>query len=103
MTAYYEEIMELWKAGNFVDAIRSFSRWIPKGLVSEEEIRSFNRELAEFWQLVEAECGKNPEAVFALYEMLRKAKNWDDERLCEELEISSKTLEHIKRRHKTKL
>ena len=45
MTAYYEEIMELWKEGNFLDAIRYFSRWMPKGLVSEEESESFKKGL----------------------------------------------------------
>ncbi|MGA2468969.1 MAG: hypothetical protein ABSH06_32110 [Thermodesulfobacteriota bacterium] len=38
MTAYYEEIMELWKARKFSDAISYFSQWIPKGLVSQGEI-----------------------------------------------------------------
>jgi hypothetical protein len=59
MTAYYEEIMELWKAGEFFDAIRYSCRWIPEGLISEEEGRSFNKELARFWEFVEVECGEN--------------------------------------------
>lgn len=100
MTAYYEEIMELWKAGKFFDAIRYFSRWIPEGLVSEEKRKSFNRELGKFWELVEVECGKNAEVVFTLYEMLKKARNWDDVRLRKELRISKKVIEDIKNRHK---
>ncbi len=28
MTAYYEEIMELWKEGKLSDAIRYFSQWM---------------------------------------------------------------------------
>jgi hypothetical protein len=43
MTVHYEEIMELWKAGNFFEAIRCFSQWMPEGLVSEEESKSFNK------------------------------------------------------------
>jgi len=43
MTVYYEEIMELWQAGNFLDGIRYFSRWLSKGLVSEEESESFKK------------------------------------------------------------
>ena len=100
MTAYYEEIMELWKEGNFLDAIRYFSRWMPKGLVSEEESESFSKDLASFWELVEVECGENAEVVFTLYEMLKKRRDWDDERLCKELRINGKAIEDIKNRHK---
>jgi len=100
VTAYYEEIMELWKAGEFFDAIRCFSPWRPKGFVSDEESKSFNKELARFWEFVEVECEENAEVVFALYEMLKKVRNWDDERLCKELEISGKAIEDIKNRHK---
>lgn len=100
MTAYYEEIMELWKPGKFFDAIRYFCHWMPEGLVSEEESKSFKKELAKFWELVEVECGENAEVVFTLYEMLKKARSWDDVRLCKELEISRKAIEDIKGRHK---
>ena len=100
MTAYYEEIMELWKAGKFSDAISYFSRWMSKGLIGQEEMESFNRYLAEFWELVELESQKNSEVLFILYEMVKKAKNWDDETLCRKLEISNKTIKSIKNRHK---
>lgn len=100
MTAYYEEIMELWKAGSFLDAIKYFSRWMPKGLLNEEEIGSFNQNLATFWQLLEVECEENPEVLFGLYKELKKARNWDDEALCRKLEISDETIEDIKNRHK---
>ena len=100
MTAYYEEIMELWKAEKFSDAISYFSRWMPKGLVSEEESESFKKELAKFWELVEVECEENPDVVFTLYEMLKKARNWDDETLCKELRISEEALDDIKNCHK---
>jgi len=53
VTAYYEEIMELWKAGKFFDAIRYFSRWILKGLVSEEESKGFGKDLVKFWELLD--------------------------------------------------
>lgn len=43
MTAYYEEIMELWKARKFFDAISCFGQWIQRGLVSQEDIESFNK------------------------------------------------------------
>ena len=100
MTAYYEEIMELWKAGKFSDAISYFSRWMSKGLLGQEEIESFNRCLAEFWELVELESQKNAEVLFILYEMVKKARNWDDETLCRKLRISQKALDDIKRHHK---
>ena len=100
MTTYYEEIMELWKAEKFFDAIRYFSRWMPEGLVSEEESKSFSKDLVKFWELVEVECGTNAEVVFSLYEMLRKARNWDDVRLRKELRISERVIEDIKNRHK---
>ena len=100
MTAYYEEIMELWKAGKFSDAISYFSRWMSKGLISEEEGESFKKELGKFWELVEVECEENAEVMFTLFEMLKKERNWDDEAFCKKLEISDQTIEDIKNRHK---
>lgn len=103
MTAHCEEIMELWKAGKFVDAIRYFSHWKLKGLVTEDESKSFNNNLATFWELVEVECEENPEVIFNLYEMLKKARNWDDETLCRRLRIGEKALEDIKNRNKPRV
>jgi hypothetical protein len=100
MTAHYEEIMELWKEEKFFDAIKYFSRWMPEGLVPEDESKSFNKNLSKFWELVEVECEQNGEILFSLYEMLKKARNWDDETLCKKLKISEKTLKDIKNRHK---
>jgi len=100
MTDQYEKIMNLWEARKFSDAISYFGRWMSKGLVDQEEIQSLNRCLAEFWELVELESQKNAEVLFILYEMVRKARNWDDETLCGKLEISNKTLESIRNRHK---
>ena len=68
MTAHYDKIMELWKVGKFSDAIRFFCHWMPEGSVSEEESKSFNKELVKFWELVEVECEENAEVVFTLYE-----------------------------------
>ena len=100
MTAYYEEIMELWKAGKFFDAISCFGQWIPEGLVTQEEIESFNKDLAKFWELVEVECEENPEVMFNLYQMLKKARNWDDETFCKKLRISQKAIEDIESRRR---
>ena len=72
MTAYYEELMELWKAGKFFDAIKYFSRWMQEGLVTEKEVESFNKPLSKFLEFIEVECEENPEVVFALYEMVKK-------------------------------
>jgi hypothetical protein len=71
-----------------------------EGSVSEEESKSFNKNLSKFWELVEVECEENAEVMFSLYEMLKKAKNWDDETLCKELKISGKAIEAIKNRHR---
>ena len=100
MTAYYEEIMELWKEGKFSDAIGYFDQWISKGLLSEQEMESFNKNLSKFWEFIEVECEENAEVIFNLYEMLKKVRNWDDETLCKELRISEKAIEEIKNRHK---
>jgi hypothetical protein len=100
MTAYYEEIMELWKARKFSDAISYFSHWMSEGLLGQKEIESFNRNLATFWELVEVECEENAEVIFNLYEILKKARNWDDETLCKKLKITDKAIEDIKNRHK---
>ncbi len=98
MTVYYEEILELWKAGNFFDAVRCFSLRMQKGLVSEEESQSFKKELVKFWELIEAECEENPEVTFSLYQMLKKNRNWDDEAFCKELRIDKRVIEDIKSR-----
>jgi hypothetical protein len=100
MTAHYEEIMELWKEGKFFEAISFFSQWMPKGLVSQGENESFNENLANLWEFVELECEENAEVMFSLYEMLKKARNWDDETLCKELRISSKAMQDIRSHHK---
>ena len=100
MTGHYEEIMELWKARKFFDAISYFCQWIPKGLVSQEEIENFSRNLAKFWELVEVECEENAEVMFSLYEMLKRARNWDDKTLCKELRISEKAIQDIKGRRR---
>jgi len=100
MTAYYEELMELWQTGNFSDAISCFSRWMAKGLLGQEETESFNRNLAEFWELVEVECEENPEVLISLYQTLKSARNWDDETLRRKLRISEIAIEDIKCRRK---
>ena len=100
MTVYYEEIMELWKAREFSDAISYLGQWMSKGLLAQEEIGSLSRNFFEFWKLAEKECEENAGVVFNLYEILREVKNWDDERLCKELRISSKAIEDIKNHHK---
>ena len=83
--------------GKFFDAISYFSQWISGGLLNQKEIESFNRNLAKFWELVEVELEENAEVLFNLYEMLKKARNWDDETLRKELKISNKSVEDIKR------
>jgi hypothetical protein len=100
MTAYYEKIMELWKAGKFFDTISYFSQSISRGLLSQEEIENLSKTLLEFWELVEIECQKNPEVMFNLYEMLKKGRNWDDKTLSKKLRISDKAIEDIKNHHK---
>ncbi len=67
MTVYYKEIMELCKEGKLFDAIRFYSWWMSKGLVSEEEGESFEKELAKYWEFIEVECEENPEVMFSLY------------------------------------
>jgi hypothetical protein len=100
MTTHYEEIMELWKARKFSDAISYFSHWMSEGLLGQKEIENFNLNLSKFWELVEVECEENAEVMFSLYEMLKNVRNWDDETLCRELRISEKAIEDIKNRHK---
>ncbi len=100
MTTHYEEIMELWKARKFFDAISYFDQWISKGLLSEQEMESFNKNLSKFWEFIEVECEENAQVMFSLYEMLKKARNWDDETLCRELRISEKAIKEIKNHHR---
>ena len=96
MTVYCEEIMELWKAGEFFGGISYFGQYLSKGLLLQEEIENLSKNLSEFWELVEKECEEDAEVVFNLYEMLKKARNWDDKTLQKKLRISEKTLEDIK-------
>jgi len=100
MTAYYEEIMKLWKEGNFFDAISYFDQWISKGFLNEQEVGGFNKNLSKFWEFIEVECEGKAEVMLSLYEMLKKARNWDDETLCKKLEISDEAIEDLKNRHK---
>jgi hypothetical protein len=100
MTTHYEELTELWKTGNFSDAIGYFSRWMSKGLLGQEEIENFNRNLAKLWELIEVGCEENPEVLFTLYEELKKARDWDDAALSKELKINKKAIENIKNRRK---
>jgi hypothetical protein len=102
MTIYYEKIMDLWKEGKFFDAISYFGQWISGGLLSQEEIENLNKNLVKFWGLVEVKCEENPEVMFNLYEMLKKARNWDDETLCKKLKISDEAIEGIKNRQRPK-
>jgi hypothetical protein len=92
--------MELWKTEEFSDAIRYSCHWMPEGLASEAESKSFNKELVKFWEFIELECQENAEFMFSLYEMLKKAKNGDDEMLCTEPKNSEKVIEDIQHRHK---
>jgi hypothetical protein len=78
LTACYEEIMELWKAGKFFGAICYFCEWMVEALLNQEKTESFNKNLLKFWELVEVECEENPAVMFNLYEMVKKARNWDD-------------------------
>jgi hypothetical protein len=100
MTVYYEEIIELWKEGNYFDAISFFSQWLSKGLLLEKETYKFNKNLSKFWELIEIECEENPEVMFTLYKMLKKGRKWNDETLCKKLRISEKAIEDIRNRHK---
>jgi hypothetical protein len=100
VTVYYEEIIELWKAGKFLDAISFFSQWFSKSLLFEKEIENFNKNLSNFWELIEIECEENPEVMFSLYEMLKKVRNWNDKTLCKKQRISEKAVGEIKSRHK---
>lgn len=93
MTASHERIMELWKAGKFSNVISHFGQWIQQGLLGLEE-------LPRFWELIEAECQENAEVMFNLYEMLKRARNWNDEALYRELRISDKALEDVKNSRK---
>ena len=100
MAAYYEELMEFWQAANFSDAISHFSRWMSKGVLAQEEIENFNQNLTEFWELVEVECEENSEVMFTLYEMIKRERDWDDEKLRKKLKISGKAIEDIRNRRK---
>jgi len=87
MTAHYEKIMELWKAGSFYNAFIHFGQSISEGLLSQEEF-------PKFWELIEAECQENIGVMFNLYRRLKKARNWDDGTLCGELRIRGEALVH---------
>ncbi len=100
MNNQYGKIMELWEAGNFFEAIRFFSQWMSKGLVTEKETERFNKNLSKFWEFIEVECEENGEVMFSLYEILKKARNWDEEALCNKLRIDKRAIEDIKLRHK---
>ena len=103
MTAYYEEIMELWQEKKFFDAISYFCKWVAEGLFNEERTESFSENALKFWKLVETECEENPALMFNLYEVVKKARHWDDKTLCKELRISHEAIGDIKKRHKPRV
>ena len=96
MTAYYEEIKELWNAGEFFSGISYFGQYLSKGLLLQEEIENLSKNIPKCWELVEVQCQENAEVIFKLYEMLKKARNWDDETFYRKLKISGKAIEDIK-------
>lgn len=100
MTGRFEEIMELWTAGKFFDAIKCFRQLSQEDPLRQEEIGSFKQNLATFWKLVEVECQENVEVIFNLWEMVKRVRNWNDETLCKVLRISERDIEDIKNRHK---
>jgi len=97
MVADYEQ---LWKAGNFFDAIKCFVHFAQESSFTPEKITDLNVDLLKFWMLVKLECETNAEVIFSLYEMLKKERNWDDETLCKELRIAAEDTEDIRNRHK---
>jgi len=42
------------------------------------------------------QCEENIEVMFNLYEMLKRARNWDDKTLFKKLKISEEAIEDIK-------
>ncbi len=62
MANYYEEVMRLWQAGEFFEAISCFSKYLFEELLSESEAEDFGKNLSEFWKLIEAECEQAPSA-----------------------------------------
>lgn len=100
MSTYYEEILKLWEVAKYFEAVSCFSEWLSKGLMSESETEGFGKNLSAFWGLIEVECEQNPQVTFNLYEMVKKARNWDDETLCEKLRISQIDIEEIRIGHK---
>ncbi len=93
---YYDTIVEFWKAEDFSAAFTQFGSSMAEDLLTQKE-------LADFWHLIEAECKKNAAVIVNLYRVLRKEKCWDDETLCQRLRISPQTLEDIKNRRMTDL
>ena len=65
-------------------------------MLTQEEIGNLSKQLPKCWELLEEQCEENGEVIFRLYEMLKKARNWDDETLCKELGISEIAIEDIK-------
>ena len=103
MTGYYEEIMELWQAGKFFEAICYSCERMTEGLLNQEKTESFSKNALKFWELVETECEENPAVMSNLYEMVKKARHWDDKTLCRELRISDEAVGDIKKRHKPRV
>ena len=85
----YKDITDLWKARRFLEAIDLFNQKILEDSFTGEEV-------AQFWGLIEAECERNPEVIFRLYQMLKESRNWDDRTLCEELRITGNALDDMK-------
>ena len=94
MPLNYDKIMEFWQSGRFPDAFDLFGKSLSESLISPEEV-------AKFWGLIERECEENPEVTFGLYQMVKKARNWDDETLCSELRITPEALDDVKNKRRS--
>lgn len=41
----------------------------------QQEVGDSSKDLVNYWKSIEAECENNPEAIFNLYEMLKRVRN----------------------------
>ena len=96
MSAYYEKLIDLWKAGKIKEAISYFEKWKIEGLLNKEEIEELEKKIPDWIENLEGELEDNPDIIFKLYVQLKNMRGWDDETLCKELGISKKSIEAIK-------
>ena len=97
MLAYYEKLIEYWKAGKTVELYEYFNQWKKEGLLSKDEIEKLEKEVVpELEDLFIEQCEENPATLYSVCNTVKRKRGWDDKTFCKEVGISQEEFLGIK-------